>query len=312
MKHQSQPASYDLKQRSKSFTLASRFLQSIDREKIETLYRFLRWADDLVDEGADREFTNKSLQTLKAVFTSRDSVMVGTCVEEIKDFLLFCSLYTLPKHLLRDFVEGQISDFEGRVMEDEDALVRYCYRVAGTVGLMILVLLREDNANTRPHAMELGVAMQLTNIARDVREDGLNGRVYLPSNLIEREVVLRAVTVGAEADVKAVNDVLLELLALSRSFYRSADIGLEQLSRRNRQPLELASRLYEAIGSKIESLISKGQVGPLRKRIAIGCLQKLFLALQCLYPIDRRTVMALRGTASPVLRFKFLGQEIET
>lgn len=278
-----QEANYELSKRSRSFSFASLFLSRADRRDIEVLYRFLRWVDDLVDEEPDKVQAQRCLTWLLTTFEAADTVSMTACPREAKEFLHFCVEKKLPKHFLIDFLRGQESDARGDRIESKEELLHYCYRVAGTVGLMMILVLDASNNLTRRRAMDLGVAMQLTNIARDVRDDALAGRFYLPAEVIPREVILSAVVDEEPSAIQAVDRAVVELLALSKEFYRSADVGLFYLPGHLRTPLTIAGRVYEAIGDGILQEIASGKCGPVFGRYSISAWRKLKIAGKCFF-----------------------------
>jgi phytoene synthase len=136
-------------------------------------------------------------------------------------------------------------------MDTVDELVRYCYRVASTVGLMMCELLGVEHMDeARPFAIDLGIAMQLTNICRDVAEDYGEDRIYLPAELVDAGLVERAVA-GHRPARDRTRDAVTELLRLAERYYRSADQGMAYLPGAARAAILVASRNYEAIGRRI-------------------------------------------------------------
>lgn len=134
---------------------------------------------------------------------------------------------------------------------DLPALLRYADGVAGTVGLMMSDLLgARDRARAAPRARDLGVAMQLTNVARDVEEDARRGRIYLPADRLPPGTSPADLLRDGPARAAAW-DAVLDLLGLAGPYYRSAERGLPFLAARPRLAVLVAARLYEAIGTRI-------------------------------------------------------------
>jgi phytoene synthase len=146
-------------------------------------------------------------------------------------------------------------DVRGVRYQSSEELLLYCYRVASTVGLMMChVMGVRDRAALRP-AAHLGLAMQLTNICRDVAEDWQRGRLYLPEELLRRHGAggLAAELGGPLPDgaVPACRAVMIELLELAERYYASSDRGLEYLSLRCALGVNAARRIYSAIGAEV-------------------------------------------------------------
>jgi phytoene synthase len=134
---------------------------------------------------------------------------------------------------------------------DDDELLRYCYRVASTVGLMMCAVLGVREPSAFPHAVDLGVAMQLTNICRDVREDARMGRVYLPASRLEAAGLTPDDLLQDRVDREALARVVADLLHLADRYYASADAGMRWIPARARTAIVVASRVYRAIGVKL-------------------------------------------------------------
>ncbi|HEV2769468.1 MAG TPA: squalene/phytoene synthase family protein [Solirubrobacteraceae bacterium] len=168
------------RQVARTFALACRLLPREVRDDVYRLYLVFRTLDDLVDEGrADALERVAALERWcdDGVARSRETQVLGQLARR----------HTVPRHAVRDFCAGMRDDLAGATMTSEDELDGYCYRVAGTVGVVMAELLgvRERDA-ALPAAAALGMAMQRTNILRDIDEDRANGRVYLARETIER------------------------------------------------------------------------------------------------------------------------------
>jgi len=156
-------------------------------------------------------------------------------------------------------------------MRSDRELIRYCYRVAGTVGLMMSPVLGVGGDRARPHAVDLGVAMQLTNICRDVAEDAERGRTYLPERRLRRAGTTPQALLEGEADREAVSEVVRDLLELADDYYESGRAGMQFIPRRSRLAIMVASRVYRAIGVKLR----RGRCDPLAGRTVVGPFGKI-------------------------------------
>jgi len=243
----------------RSFYLASFLLPANRRQDAALLYHFCRVVDDLADDQQDRE----SLRALRAELRREHPPRV--LVARVLDLN---ERRGLSIEALLHLIDGVESDLDQVAMRDDAELLRYCYRVAGTVGLMMCSVLGVEDRDALPHAVDLGVAMQLTNICRDVREDQESGRRYLPAT--------RGPTTPAVAG----------LLELADSYYTSARAGFSDIPWRSRAAIAVAAAVYRQIGRR---LLRKGG-DPMRGRTVVPFWEKLLVgtwALICL-PFARR------------------------
>ncbi len=167
-----------LRQGSKSFFAASLLLPRHVREPATALYAFCRVADDAVDLSDDPAAAIDGLRL------RLDAIYAGRPQDDPVDRALaaVAAHFALPRAHLDALLEGFLWDAEGRRYEDLAAVRAYGARVAGTVGVMMTLLMGERSPAALARACDLGIAMQLTNIARDVGEDARNGRLYLPAD----------------------------------------------------------------------------------------------------------------------------------
>src|SRR6185295_11457627 len=133
--------------------------------------------------------------------------------------------YQIPRPLPEALLDGMEMDARGHSYESDDDLLRYCFRVASTVGLMMTRVMGASREDALLRAADLGVAMQLTNIARDVGEDARRGRVYLPEELLDACGTDRAEVLRADRPTPAIREAVRRLLERADAFYRSADRG---------------------------------------------------------------------------------------
>jgi phytoene synthase len=227
----------------KTFYWASRLLPSELRRDIEVLYAFCRTVDDLVDECAD------GAEQLESVL--RDLDREQSDMPHIAAFLNMAERRGINLDCARELIHGARSDLEHVRIPDQRELLRYSYRVASTVGLMFCAVAEVRDPKALPYAIDLGVAMQLTNIARDVVEDFQRDRIYLPASWIEHQHVATAVGDQDSTSRQVVFREILHLIHLADDYYRSADRGLPFLPPVVRWAVLTASRTYEAIGKRI-------------------------------------------------------------
>jgi phytoene synthase len=235
-----------LAQNSRSFSWASWFLPADRRDDASVVYALCRLIDDIADEsdGADKARVELSLlrQELEGVGDARPIVAAFLDVVDRRNMDV---LYAL------ELIAGVESDLGKVCFRSDRDLLRYCYRVAGTVGLMMCAVLGVDDPAAFPHAIDLGVAMQLTNICRDVLEDAERGRVYLPAKRLRKVGVDPNSLLDGTADAQKVSAVVCDLLALAERYYHSADGGMAHIPARSRLAIVVASRIYRAIGVQL-------------------------------------------------------------
>ena len=165
-------------------------------------------------------------------------------------------LKSSSKKVIIDLIDGLILDQKGVLFKQEEELIRYSYHVAGTVGIMMCDALKCDNDLAKSFAIDLGIAMQLTNIARDVLEDAKMGRRYLPGswvqNISPKEIVLAAKT----NDLKKIHMIskgIKKLLILAEQYYLSGEKGFTFLPFNTRVAISVASGVYREIGVQLEN-----------------------------------------------------------
>ena len=230
----------------KTFTWAARFLDDDVRADLSVLYAFCRFVDDVVDRVQPRTHAALLLTRVR-----RDLLHGESDLPAVDRFLDLVRRHGLSLTTALELIDGMEQDLGTVRMESVDELVRYCYRVASTVGLLMCELLGVENMDdARPFAIDLGIAMQLTNICRDVEEDLGEDRVYVPAELVSADTVVAAVRGDVAARART-RDAVHELLDLAERYYRSADRGMGYLPTAARAAILVASRNYEAIGHRI-------------------------------------------------------------
>lgn len=234
-----------LKAKGRTFHWARFLLSEIHAARATRLYAFCRYVDDLADLAVSRQAAKQRLAAVRQELVSGESAdpVVG-------DALLLMKECRLEPVWLLELIRGVESDLDPVLMPDEDALLRYCYRVAGTVGLMMCRVLDVDRSAPLPHAIDLGIAMQLTNICRDVSEDAFAGRRYLPATLVGNlePASLIDPTDSLRPRLRQGLEALLDRADL---YYRSGELGLSYLPARARGGILVAARAYQAIGVRL-------------------------------------------------------------
>lgn len=255
---------------SKSFFLASLALPRAVRRASSALYAMCRVADDAIDEP------RASFAALARLEGRIERAYRGRPVDHPVDraFSEVVHAFRIPRAMPRALLEGFQWDLEGRRYRDLEDLQGYAVRVASTVGTMMTLVMGVRDPFTLARASELGVAMQLTNIARDVGEDARNGRVYLPLDWLADEGLDPDALVRAPRFTPSLGRVVARLLASADLSYARSDEGIQRLPRACRPAIRLARLLYSDIGRTIaaqghDSVSSRAVVAPARKAVLV-------------------------------------------
>jgi 15-cis-phytoene synthase len=226
-----------MKKGSKSFSLAAKLLPREQRDAFTTLYAYCRRVDDAIDLAPPEQRAN-ALTTLRG---ERDPALE-----------VIIERYQIPRGYFEELLAGMEMDVVRTRYRNLDHLILYCYRVAGVVGLMLAHIMGVRDRRVLRHAQDLGIAMQLTNICRDVAEDAADGRSYIPPGSSVRALL-------DEADL----------------YYSSADRGIPALPFRCALAVRAARLIYAAIGTELR----RRDCDPYRGRVVVPLFKKLFLVL---------------------------------
>ena len=282
-------AAESLKTNAKSFALAAKVLPREKYETVARLYRFCRYADDI----ADNENTTKSLILLDQL--RKDLEVEQTSIAQVKDYIQIRREYNISKSVALDLLDGLEEDQTKVRIQSVDELIRYAYRVAGTVGIMMAKVLRTESSAAYPHAIDLGIAMQLTNICRDVLEDADRNRVYVPQELSVTK--LDPKTIGIDQSQKDnVWNAIKQLLEIADLYYKSADSGMRYIPHDYRSCIFVAARLYQSIGKEI---IQRGPNLYWMKRTVVPTNKKIGIVLNSLWQCNINKSISGKDSASP-------------
>jgi phytoene synthase len=231
---------------SRSFSLAARLLPPSCRDAIAVLYAWCRRVDDAID----RVPPSARAGALAQLRAELDAVYAGTPQEPTAAaFAAVVRAFGIPRAYPAGLLEGMAMDVARTRYATLEELLHYCHCVAGTVGLMLCHVMGVSDPGALRRAAHLGIAMQLTNICRDVAEDLEDGRVYLPASLLRCELSSEAALDGQTR--AAVAQTVTRLLAEADRFYRSGDEGLQALPWRCALAVRAARLLYAAIGTRL-------------------------------------------------------------
>ena len=284
-----------IRHHSRSFYAASRLLPARVRDAAVATYAFCRAADDAVDDaGTVAAARARHAETRRRL----ERIYRGEAVDTAsgRAFARVVALARIPRDEPDALLAGMAQDLDPVRIPDEDALLLYCYRAAGVVGRMMSRIMGRDDAEALGRAVHLGIAMQLTNIARDVGEDARRDRVYLPATWL-------ADANGSAADVLAarpsapVRHATHRVLALAGAYYESGIAGIGMLPPSCRPAILSAALLYRAIGRRVTARDGDG----VTRRARVSTVHKAGLialaAVRCAFD-PRLRVRAARPDAS--------------
>lgn len=283
---------------SKSFAAASRLLPPATRDDVVRLYFWCRHCDDVVDGqvlGGELEALSAAEQRRRLDALERDThralrtqAPVPPPFQALREV---ARAHDFPDRWPLDLLEGFRMDVERRAYRTLDDVMLYCYHVAGVVGLMMARVMGARDPEVLDRACDLGLAFQLTNIARDVVEDARAGRSYLPAEWLDGPV-----DPDDERTWVGAHRAALRLLEVADAHYESARYGLTQLPWRCGWAIAAALRIYRAIGEKVRA----GDQTVWRGRPGTGAARKIGLIAQAANdPIRYAPLVAHGGRARP-------------
>lgn len=269
-----------LRQGSRSFYAASLLLPAYYRSPATALYAFCRIADDAIDEGpAPVE------EALAELHERLDRIYAGRPQPDPVDRELtnVVQRFEVPDTLPRALLEGFQWDHDGRRYETLSDLYGYAARVAGTVGVMMAVLMGVRSQDALARACELGVAMQLTNVARDVGEDARAGRLYLPQAWLRDAGINPDQWLADPKFTPELGELIERLLTAADRLYERSGAGIAQLPPRCRPGIFAARAIYREIGHEL----ARRGLDSVSQRTVVGAKRKVNLLGEALWTAAR-------------------------
>jgi len=240
-------------QHSKSFSLAAKLLPARVRDDAVALYAWCRRCDDAID-GAPSGSAHSALISLQAevdeIFSDKTP---GDGVAFV--FQEIVRRRAIPRYYVDELLHGMAMDADGVWAPTTTDFLRYCFRVAGVVGLMMCHVMGVADVRALPHAVHLGMAMQMTNIARDVNEDWQRGRLYLPEPWLGEIGTKLQPNMELTVEVASrLRPVIARLLNWADAHYESGRQGLQYLDARSAWAVSTAAAVYQRIGVAVRNL----------------------------------------------------------
>ena len=263
--------------RAKNFYYSFLLLTGQQRKAMCAIYAFMRHCDDLSDEpGASRQALDRWRGELAHALDGRPG---GNPL-----WPAFCHTvrrFGIPPEYFHEMIDGVVGDLEPRRFQTFDELYRYCYQVASVVGLTCIHIFGFDTRTALPLAEKCGVAFQLTNILRDIREDLDRGRVYLPREDLDRFGVTEADLRAGDRAIRE-NPALMKLLEFeasrARRYYEESRPLLDLIHPRSRRSLWALIAIYSNLLERIES---KGY-DVFSRRVRLSLLEKSWILVRAL------------------------------
>ena len=261
-------ASEILRKNGHTFNFARLFLTEVQGQRAARLYAFCRYIDDIADEAREPRHARAVLDDIKSQLIGRQALSPRTA-----DFLDLAGETNIALDTAVSLIDGVALDLETVAFEAVPELLQYAYKVAGTVGLMMCSILDVDDPRAAPFAIDLGVAMQLTNIARDIQEDAENGRRYVPAVWLEGACAMEIANPDPVL-MPRLQAAAERLIQLAETYYQSAYDGLGFLPPRARFAILIAARVYRQIGVKLR----RRDFAVWRGRTVVSTAEKLAVA----------------------------------
>lgn len=241
-----------LKKNGKSFYWAGQLLPKKYLIRCAELYSFCRLLDDIADSKIKAD-NSSILKNILNLIKKDDYHKLKNYKINIPDYL---KKSELAKAKIIDLMDGLIFDQKQVRIKNERELILYCYRVAGTVGVLMCIALDCKEKKSHDFAIDLGIAMQLTNILRDIKEDAELNRRYLPGNFVKNLTPKQIINISQNIKHKdhlIVQEAIKKILLLSDLYYKSGNAGLFFLKFQFKIVIAVASNIYRQIGVKLKN-----------------------------------------------------------
>ena len=264
-----------LKKHAKSFYFAGLLLEKQTLNDAAILYAFCRQLDDV----ADNNDPDKSNELKNLIQDYRQPISLNPINQSFKKIQI---KYGLKQKFIDDLILGVSSDTNFKQPQNLQELLLYSYQVAGTVGALMTRVLGANHQNAERFAIDLGIGMQLTNISRDIKEDSLNNRIYIPRDMLPNDCSLGNIL--NDRNKECIFNATNQILNIAEKYYQSGIDGIYFIPHKNRFSILIAAILYNSIGIKI----LKNKNLYLKKRIYLNTFEKTFILIKNYFTKNKR------------------------
>jgi phytoene synthase len=272
-------AKHQTKHYSKSFFLSASLLPKEKRWDTFALYNFCRYADNIIDKPRNRSVEELKMEIDHLAKEIETAYKYGESEHPVvKSFAIIARKYQIPIKYPLELLEGVKMDLTIRRYDSFNDLYLFCYRVAGVVGIMMTYVLGFSNKRALYFAEKLGIAMQLTNILRDIKEDKNMGRIYLPAEELTK-FNLTYEDIENEVFNKRVQDLVTFQINRANRYYKESQDGVKYLNMKTQFAITSASKIYQSILLKLEARNHNPFVG----RVFVRLREKLVILIQELF-----------------------------
>lgn len=239
------------KRYAKTFYFASRFMSGAKRDACYAVYAICRISDQSVDGESFQSDYQKSLNEVRRnIYKSYEGDDLGDAL--LSAFRATVLKYGIPRQFFEELLSGMQMDLDKNSYSDFSQLYDYCYKAAGVVGLIMLKIFASPDRAAEKYAKDLGIAMQLTNILRDIREDYDRGRIYIPRDEMKQFGVTDTQIAERKVDKNFIKLMKFQI-ERARSYYKSSENGISLLPDRNsRMVVSVMKEAYSGILNSIE------------------------------------------------------------
>ena len=256
-----------LKKHAKSFYFAGLLLDKRTLNDAAILYAFCRRLDD----AADNLKSNNSHELQHLIDDYRQPAPKDSVNQSFKEIQ---KKYAFKQKFIDDLILGVSSDTNFKQPQNIKNLIFYSYQVAGTVGALMAKVLGATHPNAEKFAIDLGIGMQLTNISRDIKEDSVNNRIYIPQDMLPNNFSTEDIL--NDKNKRYIFDATDRILEIAEKYYQSGIDGIYFIPNKNRFSILIAAILYNSIGKKI----IKNKHIYLKKRIYLNSFEKIFILIK--------------------------------
>lgn len=263
------------RERAANFYYSFTVLPPEQRDAMCAIYTYMRYCDDLSDEpGANKAAMDRWRESTKSALAGEPMPADGTNLMWLA-FLDTVERFRIPHEYFYSMIEGVASDLEPRAVQTFDELYQYCYRVASVVGLTTIHIFGFTTPDALPLAEKCGIAFQLTNILRDIKEDAGLGRTYIPAEDLARFGV-SAEDLAAGRKTEGFGRLMDFEMARARAYYTEAKPLLGMIQPKTRRSLWVLIQVY----SRLLDRIAEDKLAVLERRVSLSAIEKAWLVFR--------------------------------